>query len=202
LGWAAYHRAAGNVDLVRQHAEQALDAASAPRQPLALLAAHRALGEVTTAGKRYAEAQAHLDQSLALVESCAAPYERALTLLAMAELRMAEGKPGEATAALSDARAALERLSAAPALARADALATSLAATPHLAAPATLPFGLTAREVDVLKLLAEGLTDPQIAERLFVSRNTVATHTRAIFGKLGVTTRAAAARLAAEHGLA
>jgi DNA-binding NarL/FixJ family response regulator len=54
----------------------------------------------------------------------------------------------------------------------------------------------------VLRLLAEGLTDPQIAARLFVSRSTVATHLRAIYGKLGVNTRAAATRLAAAHGLA
>jgi LuxR family maltose regulon positive regulatory protein len=54
----------------------------------------------------------------------------------------------------------------------------------------------------VLRLVAEGLTDPQIAARLFVSRNTVNSHTKAIYGKLGVTNRAAAGRLATEHGLA
>jgi DNA-binding NarL/FixJ family response regulator len=54
----------------------------------------------------------------------------------------------------------------------------------------------------VLRLVAEGLTDPQIAARLFVSRSTVATHLRAIFGKLGVNTRAAATRVAAAHRLA
>ncbi len=65
-----------------------------------------------------------------------------------------------------------------------------------------MPFGLTAREAEVLRLLAEGLTDPQIADRLFVSRHTVNAHTKAIYGKLGVNTRAAAARRAADHGLA
>ena len=50
-------------------------------------------------------------------------------------------------------------------------------------------------------LAAQGLTDPQIAERLFVSRNTVNAHLRNIYGKLDVNTRTAAARLAAEYGL-
>lgn len=105
---------------------------------------------------------------------------------------------------LAEARVLLAGLGAAPALARADALAGRLAAplaarTP--VAPAPL-FGLTAREAEVLALVAEGLTDQQIGARLFVSRSTVATHTRAIFGKLGVNTRTAAARLARDHGLA
>ncbi len=64
------------------------------------------------------------------------------------------------------------------------------------------PFGLTAREAEVLRLAAQGLTDPQIGERLFVSRHTVNAHLRGVFGKLGVNTRAAAARLALDHGLA
>ena len=76
------------------------------------------------------------------------------------------------------------------------------AGPPHPPATAALPFGLTTREAEVLSLLAEGLTDPQIAERLYVSRNTVNAHLRAIYGKLGVNTRAAAARLATERGLA
>lgn len=55
---------------------------------------------------------------------------------------------------------------------------------------------LTEREREVLELLAEGLTNNQIAERLFISTNTVKRHLKAIFGKLGVNTRAAAASLA------
>jgi DNA-binding NarL/FixJ family response regulator len=61
--------------------------------------------------------------------------------------------------------------------------------------------GLTARERDVLRLLAEGLSNQQIAERLVVSAFTVRAHLRAIYGKLGVTTRSAATRYALEHHL-
>ncbi|HET8630691.1 MAG TPA: helix-turn-helix transcriptional regulator [Thermomicrobiales bacterium] len=51
-------------------------------------------------------------------------------------------------------------------------------------------------------MVAQGLTDPQIAARLFVSRHTVNAHLKAIYGKLGVATRAAATRFALEHHLA
>ena len=73
---------------------------------------------------------------------------------------------------------------------------------PAASVSSNLPFGLTVREVEVLRLVAEGLPNTQIAERLFVSRHTVNGHLKAIFGKLGVNTRAAAARLALERGLA
>jgi DNA-binding NarL/FixJ family response regulator len=53
----------------------------------------------------------------------------------------------------------------------------------------------------VLRLVADGLTTPQIAERLFISPKTVSTHLVSIFGKLGVTSRAGATRFALEHGL-
>jgi non-specific serine/threonine protein kinase len=63
------------------------------------------------------------------------------------------------------------------------------------------PSELTDREVEVLALLAEGLTDVQIAERLVLSARTVQAHLRSIYSKLGVTTRTAAARYALTHGL-
>jgi DNA-binding NarL/FixJ family response regulator len=65
----------------------------------------------------------------------------------------------------------------------------------------TSPNGLTAREVEVLRLLAQGLTSAQIAERLVIGVVTVNFHVRSIYSKLGVTSRAAATRYALEHGL-
>jgi predicted ATPase/DNA-binding CsgD family transcriptional regulator len=60
---------------------------------------------------------------------------------------------------------------------------------------------LTAREAEVLQLVALGITNKEIAERLVVSAGTVHTHLKSIFGKLGVATRAAATRAAIERGL-
>jgi DNA-binding NarL/FixJ family response regulator len=63
------------------------------------------------------------------------------------------------------------------------------------------PHGLTAREVDVLRLLAQGFTNAQIAEALVVSLLTVKAHLRSIYSKLGVTSRSAATRYVLEHHL-
>ena len=68
--------------------------------------------------------------------------------------------------------------------------------------PPTYPDGLTAREVEVLRLLAGGMTDLQIAEKLVLSPRTVHAHISSIYSKLGVTSRSAATRYAIEHGLA
>jgi len=65
-----------------------------------------------------------------------------------------------------------------------------------------LPDGLTAREVEILRLVAGGRSNPQIASELFLSHKTVARHLSNIFTKTGVTSRTAAAAYAHEHELA
>jgi len=74
---------------------------------------------------------------------------------------------------------------------------------PQLRTPSTTsyPAGLSAREVEVLKLVARGLTNAQIARSLFISPRTVGEHLRSIYRKLGVPSRAAAAREASARGL-
>jgi len=68
--------------------------------------------------------------------------------------------------------------------------------------PQAFPSGLTAREVEVLRLLAGGLTDQQIASKLVLSPRTVHTHISSIYSKLDVSSRSAATRYAIEHHLA
>jgi DNA-binding NarL/FixJ family response regulator len=74
---------------------------------------------------------------------------------------------------------------------------------PSVAPPVILTntADLTAREIDVLRLVAQGLTDAQVAERLVISPRTVNAHLRSIYSKLGVTTRTAAAHFATTHQL-
>jgi DNA-binding NarL/FixJ family response regulator len=68
--------------------------------------------------------------------------------------------------------------------------------------PAGAPaVGLTPREVDVLRLVAEGRANKEIAASLFISQNTVASHVNTILAKLGVESRTAAATWAIRHGI-
>jgi LuxR family maltose regulon positive regulatory protein len=82
-----------------------------------------------------------------------------------------------------------------------DLAAVVLAAAEVEVAPAVRAEGLSERELEVLRLLATELTGPEIAQRLYVSLNTLRTHTKHIFTKLDVNTRRAAVRRAAEQGL-
>jgi DNA-binding CsgD family transcriptional regulator len=63
------------------------------------------------------------------------------------------------------------------------------------------PSPLTAREQEVLQLVAAGLTSSAISQQLFIAPTTVKYHLTSIFNKLGVTTRAQAAAVAAQRGL-
>jgi DNA-binding NarL/FixJ family response regulator len=69
------------------------------------------------------------------------------------------------------------------------------------ASTARIAATLTTRELEVLSLVAAGHTNREIGERLFISEKTAVRHVSNIFGKLGVHTRAEAARAAAESGL-
>jgi len=198
--WAQYHRAAGDADLADQHATQALMHATEPRQPLALLAAHRLLGELDTEARRFDDAAAHLDASLALADACQAPYERALTLLAMAALHVAKGESTDASTLLDDVRTICTPLGAKPALARADALSARLATIKQ--PPPMYPAGLSAREIEVLRLVVAGRTNRDIAEALFLSEHTVRVHVRNILTKTDTANRTEAAAFALRHDLA
>ncbi|HEX5691824.1 MAG TPA: response regulator transcription factor, partial [Roseiflexaceae bacterium] len=77
----------------------------------------------------------------------------------------------------------------------------SVSATWLPAAASSVAEALTVRETDVLRLLAQGLTDQQIAQALVISPRTVHSHLTAIYGKLQVNNRSAATRWALEHGI-
>ena len=61
--------------------------------------------------------------------------------------------------------------------------------------------GLTRREVEILRLIAQGLSNRELAERLVISENTVTNHVRSILLKTGASNRTMASRYAAEHGV-
>jgi DNA-binding CsgD family transcriptional regulator len=198
LLWGRYHQVAGDVTRAYHVAAEAIARASEPRQPLALLAAHRFLGELATALGRTRDAGTHLAAARPLAEACALPHEHALTLLSLAELSIAEGRWDAAAAPLAEARRIAVALRAAPAVTRADALAARLD-RPETAAQ---PSGLSMRELEVLRLLARGATNRAIAEDLYLSERTVQVHVRHILTKTDTANRAAATAFAIRHDLA
>lgn len=194
--WARYCRHAGGLGHALAHADAAVDLASEPEQPLALLAAHRLRAELRIESNSLDGAEQDIKNALKLADACAAPFERALTLIARSELRLAQQRRDEARSDLAEAREILTPLHAQLALARVDDLAARF-----ITADAIAPAGLTPRELEVLRLVALGMTDAGVGDRLYISPRTVSQHLRSVYGKIGVSSRAAATRFAVEHGL-
>jgi DNA-binding CsgD family transcriptional regulator/Flp pilus assembly protein TadD len=121
------------------------------------------------------------------------PYETARTRVVFGRALRAAGDEDGARVAFQAARTAFEELGAGPDAAEAGALA---------AGPTQLPAGLTAREAEVLRLVAAGKTNRDIAVELVISEHTVARHLQNMFAKLGVSTRAGATAFAYSHDLA
>ncbi len=196
LCWAKFHLAANSVPTSRRLAKEALAAATNPRQPLVLVAAHRLLSQLDLDGGRQQDAERHLRDSLVLAEACAAPFERALTLLEFAQLHLTTGQTDQAQAVLAEVRTVAESLDARPTLARVTALENQISV-----APPVYPAGLTTREVDVLRLVATGMSDVEVAEELSISPRTVSSHLTSIYTKLEVNSRTAAAMAARDLSL-
>lgn len=122
-----------------------------------------------------------------------APYEVALARVLVGLACRALGDEDSATLELGAARGVFEQLGAAPDVARVDSHARSAAAADT--------HGLSPRELQVLRLVATGKTNREIASELVVSEHTVARHVQNIFGKLGVSSRTAATAFAFERDL-
>ncbi len=180
----------GDLDTARVASETLADIAAAEGATSYLrgLAAHAA-GSTLLAKGRPRPALADLRRAAAMWAQLDAPYEAARTRVLLADACAAVGDADAAGMERDIAREIFEMLGAAADLG-------TLANADH---PSTA--GLSAREVQVLRLLATGATNRAIADRLVLSEKTVARHVSNIFGKLGVNNRAAATAYAFQHEL-
>jgi DNA-binding NarL/FixJ family response regulator len=186
--------AAGDVAAARAGAEELSQIAADLNAPAVLARAAQATGAVLLAE---GEARAALDtlrRAWAGWHGLDAPYESARVRVLVALACRALGDDDSAAMELDAARWVFEQLGAAPDLARVAELAPPVRGTP--------PGPLTDREAEVVRLVARGRTNREIAAELFISDKTVARHLSNIFAKLGVSSRAAATAWAYEHGLA
>ena len=124
------------------------------------------------------------------------PLERARAQLALAEA-VAESDPGVAVAEARQAAETFAWLGASTELDRTSMLLRSLGSRLYRVPRPDDP--LTGREHDVLLLIADGLSNPEIADRLFLSRKTVAHHVSNVLAKLGVRNRGEAAAWLVAH---
>jgi DNA-binding NarL/FixJ family response regulator len=124
-------------------------------------------------------------------------HERALILLALAALRRAQNRLPDVELLVAEASAICESLGAQRTLARANLLGNESSPTP----PAAHPDLLTSREVEVLTLIATGISNQEIAEQLVVSVRTVERHINSLYRKIDARGRADAVAYAARRGL-
>jgi DNA-binding NarL/FixJ family response regulator len=182
--------AAGLIDAARTALADLEQTAEAIQTPyLAGLRAHAA-GQLRMADGDAQAALSLLRRAWTLWQQIDAPYEAARTRIQVSAACRALGDDDAARMELDAARTVFEQLGA-----RSDLAA--LAQT-HEAAPG---HPLTARECEVLALVAQGQTNRGIATALFLSEKTVARHLSNIFTKISVSSRTAATAYAYEHGL-
>jgi DNA-binding CsgD family transcriptional regulator len=185
--------AAGEVQAARDAAAELIQIADAYGTPALRATADHAWGTVLMADGDARAALVALRGAWQLWRELQAPYEaaRARVLVGLACRQL--GDQEAAAMELDAARTVFAQLGAAPDLARVEALARSDAASNA--------YGLTERELQVLRLLATGATNHAIANELVLSEKTVHRHVSNIFTKLGVSSRAAATASAYQHRL-
>jgi DNA-binding CsgD family transcriptional regulator len=162
----------------------------------------RLLGVMAALDGRQDEAEDYFQKAIIATGEAGARLEMARTCLDYASLMAPVAKRREeAREMLEGARYACEDLGARTLADRTAAIAEILEAAPMTARASAYPDRLSEREVEVLRLVARGHTNQQIADELILSHKTVARHMSNIFGKIGADNRAAATGYAFEKGL-
>jgi DNA-binding NarL/FixJ family response regulator len=156
-------------------------------------AAAMARGALRLAEGNTVEALESLRRACAIWQQIKVPYETARSRMWYGLALRSAGDEEDARQELRAALSTFERLGAVP---------EARAAGELLGPRDALPRGLTAREAEVLRLVASGRTNREIAGQLVLSEHTVARHVQNIFAKIGVSSRSAATAFAFEHDLA
>ena len=185
--------AAGDLESARSAAAELAEIASTIDAPFLHAASAHATGAVRLAEGEIAAASTSLGKAGEIWRELEAPYEEAQTGLLMAAVCERRGDQEGRRLELDAARRRFKQLGAEPCLAR---VADQSDRAMHRPAGS-----LSKREAQVLRLLAAGRTNRDIAEALFISEKTVARHVSNIFDKVGVSSRTGAAAWAYQHHL-
>ncbi|HYN19284.1 MAG TPA: LuxR C-terminal-related transcriptional regulator, partial [Actinomycetes bacterium] len=190
--------ALGDLDAATASAARLGELAAGDRDGQGQVAAMaaRASALVAAAGGRADEARRLLERALGLLSRLDLPHETALVRLELASA-LAAANPELAIAEARSALGSFQRLGAKGDADAADALLRSLGAPGRTGAKRV--GLLTRREQEVLALVGLGLSNPEIAQRLYISRKTAAHHVSNVLAKLGVRNRAGAIAYATRH---
>jgi DNA-binding NarL/FixJ family response regulator len=184
--------AVDDLEEARRAAEELAEIAASGKRAMLEAIAARAQGAVELAEGDPKAALKALRHACRVWQELDAPYEVARVRVLLGLACRALGDEESASMEIAAAREVFERLAATPDLARLDELEGVSSVADH---------GLSARELEVLRLVAAGKTNREIASALVVSEHTVARHVQNIFAKLGVSSRTAAAAFAYQHEL-
>lgn len=184
--------ALGDVPAARLAADELAGVAVEAPLPFLLATAQTVDGAVLLAEGAATDALARLRSALRLWLELDAPYDEARCRMLLGRAFRAVGDDDTATMHLEAARDILAELGAVSALADLTAVDRPMHGSDG---------SLTAREVDVLRLVSEGMTNKAIAAQLYLSEKTVARHLSNIFAKLGLSSRSGATAYAYEHQL-
>ena len=182
--------AVGDLAEARRAADELSKTAAGAKRPLLDAIEARVRGMVELSEGNSEAASDSLRHAARAWQELDAPYEVARTRVLIGLACRELGNEDVASLELDAAREVFEQLDAAPDLARVDSLRG-----------AKDTHGLSERELEVLRLVASGKTNREIADELVVSEHTVARHLQNIFTKLRVSSRTAAAAFAFEHEL-
>jgi ATP/maltotriose-dependent transcriptional regulator MalT len=192
--------AEGDLARAREALAELAAISSAIGTPHLLASTRFAEGTVAATEGDHANARNALEEAIELFGQSRSPFERGRAHHQLGRVLLTLD---QREAAVREARAALreaEALGAELECGRARALLEEAEAAPR-EADAARRGGLTPRELEVLRLVADGLSDGEIAERLVVSEHTVHRHVANVRTKLGVSSRSAAVGRAAQDGL-
>lgn len=185
--------AAGDTQAASRAAEELTTLARDVDAPMLTAAAAQANGAVLLARGDARAALSVLEEAWLAWQEVEAAYEGACVRVLIARASRALGDTDTAEMELESARAVFQQLGARPDIARVEAFRRASGPGPA--------DGLSAREMQVLRLVAAGRTNRQIAAELVISERTVERHLSNMFNKLGVSSRAAATAYAYEHQL-
>lgn len=193
--------AAGRIDIGRAAAAELEQIADSVATDSVRASAAMAQGVLAAAAGELEESLARLEDALEVFERTRVPFEAAQVRVELAQVLAALGREERAVHEARKAHKALTSIGATWEVRRVASLLRELGEPAHGRSGGESTFGLSARELEVLALVAEGLSNKQIAETLLISEHTVRRHVANILNKLHVSSRTAAATIAARHKL-